>query len=611
MDQTLANERRLEAQLVTLRWLVAAFASVQVGFALRDRGLGPTYVLPLGVALVLAIAVGNTLIGRALEGELTGQRLRWLGAAAFLLDTVVLLGVVWLAEDGPADPVWVIGYLIPLEGAARWGVPGALLGVALFAGGEVVRGVTLASVSPSLRTAAPILGFRIGMAAVVGVVAGVFASSLRRQAALSEARAGEAEAAVAREEAAARRERQARGEVAALHAALLSTPTDEEFGRSLPLAAEAIARELECAALGLLLREPGIVGEVAFAALGVTGDPGYLAGERIYPAMSPIANAAETGEPVVDGRDAVAPMRVRGEVVGAIHERAAEEGVLDEERLLLLSRLADQLGLVLETARLRADQEETVERLRELDAMKRDFVAVTSHELRTPLAGIRGFVDMLRRRGDDVPASEREEYLDIVMTQTDRLIRLVDDLLVVSRVEAGKLSLEPEETDLASFCDRLVRSFGELAARVEVAPADDAPARMLVDARRLAQIITNLVHNALKFAPDDTIVTLSYDAPSEGIVTFRVHDRGPGIAPEELERIFERFHQTEQSISHTEGFGLGLYITKQLVEAMGGWVDVSSTLGEGTTFAVTLPEDRSLPTPSRPSAPARSGRTAS
>jgi signal transduction histidine kinase len=611
MDASLANARRLEAQLVKLRWLVAAFAAVQIGFALRDRETGPDYLLPLGIALVIAVAVGNTLISHALEAELTPHRLQLLGVAAFVLDTAVLLGVVWLAEDGRADPVWVIGYLIPLEGAARWGVPGALLGTAVFAGGEVIRGLTLSDTWPSLRAAAPVLAFRVGMAAVVGVVAGSFASSLRRQAAVAESRAGEAEAAMAREETAARRERQARGEVAALHVALLSTPTDEEFGRSLPLAAAAIARELECDALGLLLREPGIVGEVGYAALGVTGDPGYLAGERLSPATNAIALAAEAGEPVLDGRDAIAPMRVRNEVVGAIHERAADGAAIDPDRLLLLSRVADQLGLVLETARLRADQEETVERLRELDVMKRDFVAVTSHELRTPLSGMRGFVDMLRRRGDELPAAEREEYLDIVLAQTDRLIRLVDDLLVVSRVEAGRLALEPEETDLSAFCDRLVRSFGDVAARIEVSASPDAPARMLVDPRRLAQIITNLVHNALKFAPADTSVTLSYEAPAEGIVTFRVADRGPGIAPDELERIFERFHQTESSISHTEGFGLGLYITRQLVEAMGGWVDVTSTLGVGTTFAVTLPEDRSLPTPSRPSPTARSDRTAS
>src|SRR5207247_3506531 len=148
------------------------------------------------------------------------------------------------------------------------------------------------------------------------------------------------------------------------------------------------------------------------------------------------------------------PMIVRGEIVGALHEHARVNPLPDGERLLLLSRLADQLGLVLESARLRRDQEETVRRLRELDEMKTDFVAITSHELRTPLSGIRGFVDMLRRRGSDLTIDQRDEYLAIVLTQTDRLIHLVEDLLVVSRVEAGKLSLEPTEVDVRQLLEQ-------------------------------------------------------------------------------------------------------------------------------------------------------------
>ena len=324
------------------------------------------------------------------------------------------------------------------------------------------------------------------------------------------------------------------------------------------------------------------------------------------PASHPVAAAAEEGRPTEAGLDLVAPMRVRGAVVGAIHERGPET---DGDRLRLLERLADQLGLVLESARMRADQEATVVRLRELDQMKSDFVAITSHELRTPLAGVRGFVDMLRRRGPDISTEEREEYLDIVLLQTDRLIALVDDLLVVSRIEAGKLTLEPEEVDLHTFLARLARTFGEDAARVVVAPGAEAPERMVVDHRRLAQILTNLVHNALKFS--EARVTIAWDAPAEGTVAFHVHDLGSGISEADRERIFDRFHQGGHSISHTEGFGLGLYITRQLTEAMGGWIDVRSSADAGTTFTVTLPAVRPLPGPARPSAAARLDRTAS
>jgi signal transduction histidine kinase len=591
----------LERQLIALRWIVAAFGAAQVGYAVRDAARDPGFVIPLGVALVLGLVVGNLLIARAVGRE--GGPARSVGAVAFALDAAALLGLIWLGADGPNDPIWVIGYLLPLEGAARWGMPGALLGAGLFLGGEVARQVT----DPT-RVVVPTLAFRAGMAFVIGAVAGAFARSLQRAADVADERAREAEAAAARAQAAAESERQARAEVAAFHAAVLVDPDAEHLRGPLQAAAEAIARELGCDALGILVRRTGPAGDPGYAALGVVGDPGYLTGQVLPPASDPVAAAAEEGVPAEAGRDAVAPMRVRGAVVGAIHERTAE-GPVDPDRVRLLVRLADQLGLVLESARLRADQEATVSRLRELDQMKSDFVAITSHELRTPLSGVRGFVDMLRRRGQDLSPDEREEYLDIVMQQTDRLIALVDDLLVVSKIEAGKLMLEPEEVDLGIFAGRLVRTFGGDAPRVIAEPETGAPARMVVDQRRLAQILTNLIHNALKFSTQP--VRLSWDAPAEGIVAFRVTDQGEGIPADEQARIFERFHQTGSAISHTEGFGLGLYITRQLTEAMGGWIEVRSEEGVGTTFTVTLPVIRPLPAPARPPAAATLDRTAS
>jgi signal transduction histidine kinase len=127
-----------------------------------------------------------------------------------------------------------------------------------------------------------------------------------------------------------------------------------------------------------------------------------------------------------------------------------------------------------------------------------------------------------------------------------------------------------------------------------------------VDANRLVQILTNLTHNATKFSPEEESVFLRWSAPAEGTIVFEVIDRGQGIPAEELELIFERFRQRGDHRSHGEGFGLGLYITKLLTEAMGGWIAVASTPGEGTTFSVTLPASRPLPTPARPSVTARS-----
>lgn len=597
------DARLLEQRLVVLRWIVAAFGAVQVGFAIRDRASDPTFVLPLGVALVVGLTVGNVAIaGAARKAE--GAPLEALGILAFALDALVILGLVWLTTDGPADPVWVVGYLIPLEGAARWGLLGAVLGAAAFLAGQLLPEFGVAAASSAMKTSAPVIAFRAGMALVVGAVAGSFASLSRRQAAEAEGRARDAEAAAARAEAAAAKEGQARGEVAAFHAAAIAEPDMDRLAPTLQPTVEAIAREVGCDALGILVRDRGSAGEVGFVAYGVYGDPGYLRGDRLFPASAPVAAAALEGTAVIAPPDAVVPMVVRGEIVGALHERSANGDGPDDERGELLRGLADQLGLVLESARLRADQAATVQRLRELDEMKSDFVAITSHELRTPLSGIRGFVDMLRRRGSDLTIDQRDEYLSIVLTQTDRLIRLVEDLLVVSRVEAGKLSLEPTEVDVRQLLEQVTNGLGEAAASVRIEEGADAPVRMVADPNRLIQVLTNLVHNAVKFSPAGATVLLRWRTPAEGTVSFDVVDRGPGIPASEVGRVFERFHQRESSLTHTEGFGLGLYISKLLSEAMGGWIDVTSAVGEGSTFTITLPSARSLPAPARPSAPA-------
>jgi signal transduction histidine kinase len=597
------DARLLEQRLVVLRWIVAAFGAVQVGFAIRDRASDPTFVLPLGVALVVGLTVGNVAIaGAARKAE--GAALEALGILAFALDALVILGLVWLATDGPADPVWVVGYLIPLVGAARWGLLGAALGAAAFLAGQLLPEFGVAAASSAMKTSAPVIAFRAGMALVVGAVAGSFASLSRREAAEAERRARDAEAAAARAEAAATKEGQARGEVAAFHAAAIAEPDMDRLAPTLQPTVEAIAKELGCDALGILVRDRGSAGEVGFVAYGVYGDPGYLRGDRLFPASAPVAAAALEGAAVIAPPDAVVPMVVRGEIVGALHERSTNGGGLDDERGELLRGLADQLGLVLESARLRADQAATVQRLRELDEMKSDFVAITSHELRTPLSGIRGFVDMLRRRGSDLTIDQRDEYLSIVLTQTDRLIRLVEDLLVVSRVEAGKLSLEPTEVEVRQLLEHVTNGLGEAAASVRIEEGTEAPVRMVADPNRLIQVLTNLVHNAVKFSPAGATVALRWRTSAEGTVSFDVVDPGPGIPESEVGRIFERFHQRESSLTHTEGFGLGLYIAKLLTEAMGGWIDVSSAVGEGSTFTITLPSARTLPAPARPSAPA-------
>ena len=430
---------RLERQLVWLRWLVAAFGAVQVGFAVRDRANDPAFALPFAVALVIGLAIGNVAISSSVRKATDAGQFRSIGIVAFALDAVVILGLVWLVPSGPADPVWVLGYLVPLEGAARWGLRGGLIGAVLFLGEQIVQEAARAQVAAGASQ----VSFRAGMAFVIGAVTGSFVSSLQRTAAEAADQAIAASAAAQRAEVAASQAAEAHREIAAFHAAVFADAQPEHLAETLRATAERVAAELGCTALGLLTRSTGSAGEDVFTVAGVHGDPGYLLGQLLSPTSDPVAAAAVEGAAVVAEGDVVAPMRVRGAIVGAVHERADTSP--DAGRVDALQTIADQLGVALEATRLRAEQAATVERLTELDAMKTDFVAITSHELRTPLAGIRGFVDMLLRRGADLSPAEQLEYLGIVQTQTERLIHLVDDLLVVSRVEGDALVLEPED----------------------------------------------------------------------------------------------------------------------------------------------------------------------
>ncbi len=587
----LAQAQRLERGMIGLRWLVVGVGVLVTVFELRDNEpASPGYALPLGLLLVAGLALGNILISAQTDRAERVEEVESIGIIAFLLDIVATLGLVWISSANADNPVWVIAYILPLEGAIRYGVPGALAPVGVTLVSESLRELYLTTLFPHHAFMTTALAFRVGIDLAVAVVAGLMARSLEREAEKARERASVAEEAAHLAEIAAAREGQARREVSAFHTAILAGVAAEEVDESLQSMAEAVGRELRCDAFAVLVLARGDLQEPVLVAKGVHGDPGYGRDARLAP-DSRLARVASTGRPSLhdDPYEAIVPLRVGGELIGVLHERA--HSPLDRERLLLLGRLADQIALVAQAARLRSRQEETLRRLQELDDMKSDFVAITSHELRTPLAAIRGFVNTLRRRMNELSPVEVHEFLGIIDLQTDRLIRLVEDLLVVSRIEAGKLAFHPEEIEVSAFLDHLVAGLGEVAAgRVKRNDEPGLPGAITVDAQRLGQVITNLLQNALKFAPPDTPVSVGAARAGDDLIAISVEDRGPGIPRTELLRIFERFHQTEAaSTRHAEGAGLGLYITKQLVEAMGGAITVSSDVGRGSTFVVTLP----------------------
>lgn len=608
----LLRAKRLEVGLIGLRWFVAGFGVLQTLLTLRGGSTArPGYVVPLGFALVVALAAGNVLISVLAERATRAEQLRPVGLAAFLLDVGIITALVWTYAT-PGNSMWVLGYLLPLEGAVRYQLVGALPPVFLAMVLEPFRELYVTQRFPSHAYQGAAVAFRTGVELAVATVAGLMARSLRQEADKARHRAWAAEEAARSADAAAAREAAARTELSAFHAALLAGVAASDVDSCIRSMTDRLAADLGFEAFAILVTQ-----DDRLIAAGVHGDIGYArgaafaAGEGIVGSVLPEGAAGELApdaarQPV---EEIVVPMRVGSQVLGALHRRESAPRIRRED-VRLLSTLADQVATVVQAALLRERQTEMLRKLRELDEMKSDFVAITSHELRTPLAAVRGFVNTLRRRMNALTPEETEEFLGIIDQQTDRLIRLVEDLLVVSRIEAGKLAFEPKLIEPATLLTEVVRGLGEEASRVSISIAPAFPERFLADPYRLGQILTNLLQNALKFSPERSPVALSADADG-GDLAFAVRDQGTGIPSEEWERIFERFHQTDASTTRrAEGAGLGLYITKRLVEAMGGSIEVDSEPGRGSTFTVRLPAGPA-PASARPSEAAPAARTAS
>ena len=213
-------------------------------------------------------------------------------------------------------------------------------------------------------------------------------------------------------------------------------------------------------------------------------------------------------------------------------------------------------------------------------------VAMANHEMRTPLAAIRGFVDMLQRKRAELSDDEIDEYLTIISIQTDRLIRLADDLITVESLDDPERSIEHESIVLVPALQQLVRELpgGE---RVKLRVSASAPPTIESDALRLAQVLTNLLTNALKYSEAD--VTIEAEAGGEGSVAISVIDHGIGIPDDERDRVFEPFYRTAEGARSAEGSGLGLAIARAFVIALGGDIAALPTPGGGTTLRVRLP----------------------
>jgi signal transduction histidine kinase len=265
-------------------------------------------------------------------------------------------------------------------------------------------------------------------------------------------------------------------------------------------------------------------------------------------------------------------------------------------RLVGILRALERLRERERSARADAEQAQMLlalqnEQLMEADRLKDEFVALISHDLRTPLTSIIGYVELALEDVGPALDEERRSYLQVVSRSSDRLLRLVDDLLFVARLQAGRLVLERTSLDLCTVARQAVEESRPRAdaKRIAVEFVGDASAPIEADKGRLFQLLDNLISNAIKFTPEGGRVEVRV-APTDDGAELEVADTGIGLGPGEAQRIFDRFFRSSRVVAEqVPGTGLGLFIARAIVEAHGGTISVSSRDGGGTTFRIEMP----------------------
>ena len=296
--------------------------------------------------------------------------------------------------------------------------------------------------------------------------------------------------------------------------------------------------------------------------------------------------------PQVQGRDRRRdylglPMMVGGRCVGGLVIGRFGGPAFPPEQIRLAEFIAWHVGQLLENRRM-ARRIASLEAQRELARMQDEFVSTVSHELRTPLGFIKGYATTLLRQDAHWDSAARQEFLRIIDEETDRLRELIDNLLDSSRLESGSIGMTREPTRIApllrSVAERANDAYPEMVLRVDV--PDGLPI-IEIDSTRIAQVLDNLLSNAAKYAPGAPV---DLRARREGeTVVVEVQDEGPGIGPQHLSQMFQRFYRVPDTQRNVRGTGLGLYICRKIVESHGGQIGVESQAGSGTRFFFTLP----------------------
>lgn len=327
--------------------------------------------------------------------------------------------------------------------------------------------------------------------------------------------------------------------------------------------------------------------------------------------QSPIDEAIKTGQiknlsnhtvlKTKDGQiipiaDSASPVKNKdGKIMGAvlvfrdmIKERIAEEKILSAQKKL--EKLNQELDQKVE--RKTKDLKKAFEELKSLDALKDEFLNISAHELKTPLTSIIGLSELMLLKKQGAINTKQKKSLEIVNNESTRLLSIIKKILNITRIEAKKAVFDLQEIDLCSIAPQVIDTLKSIALKQKVqivCQKPKQPAIVKVDPERIQEVIYNLIDNALKFSPSGSKIIVAGEIKNKEFI-FSVKDQGPGIDPAKKDKLFQKFSQLDTGFSRKqEGTGLGLYISKIILENMKGKIWVESELGKGATFKFSLP----------------------
>jgi PAS domain S-box-containing protein len=295
---------------------------------------------------------------------------------------------------------------------------------------------------------------------------------------------------------------------------------------------------------------------------------------------------------------AILPLRVHGEILGVIHLASRTPRYFEIEQRDHLMTIARQMSIALENRELYCNLQVSSRELEKASKVKDEFLAVMSHELRTPLSVVLGYSGVIGKKELGPLTPEQELAMEVILRNARELSRMIESIMDATKIEAGSMSAEKDPVAVAGLLEEIKLAYDFPTAKnigFEWHYSDRLPL-LWTDARKLRQILTNLINNAIKFADGGRVSVTArenrdfHSGVENRWIEFEVADNGIGIPPSECQRIFERFHQVDGSGTRRfEGVGLGLYIVKSFTELLGGQVTVESELGKGSKFTVRLP----------------------